>query len=48
MSPLNAYVDARARQGVAGFAQYYFRFEISSTVVMQEAVRERARGMDQI
>jgi hypothetical protein len=44
----NAYVDERARQGVAGFAQYHFRFENARTFVMQDALRALARGMAQI
>jgi hypothetical protein len=44
----NAYVDARARQGVAGFAQYYFRFENARAFVMQDALGALARGMAQI
>jgi hypothetical protein len=44
----NAYVDERARQGVAGFGQYYFRFENSRTFVMQDALRAVARGMAQV
>lgn len=44
----NAYVDGRVRQGVAGFAQYYFRFENARTFVMQDALRALARGMAEI
>src|ERR671925_127715 len=44
----NAYVDARARQGVAGFAEYHFRFENSRTFVMRDALRAVARGMAEI
>ena len=36
------------RQGVAGFAQYYFRFENARTFVMQDALGALARGMAQI
>jgi hypothetical protein len=41
----NAYVDERARQGVAGFAEYNFRFENARTFVMQDALAAVARGM---
>ena len=40
----NGYVDERARQGLAGFGEYHFRFENSRTAVMQDAVRAVARG----
>lgn len=40
----NAYVDERARQGVAGFAEYNFRFENSRTFVMDDALTALARG----
>jgi hypothetical protein len=43
----NAYVDARAPM-VAGFGQFYFRFENARTFVMQDAVRAVARGMAQV
>jgi hypothetical protein len=39
------YVDARARQGLAGFGEYHFVFENSRTFVMQDACRAIARGM---
>jgi hypothetical protein len=44
----NTYVDARARQGVAGFAQYYFRFENARRAVMGDALAALARGMREL
>jgi hypothetical protein len=44
----NAYVDARAREGVAGFAQFYVRFENARTTVMRDALRAVARGMAEV
>lgn len=44
----NAYVDARARHGVAGFAEYYFRFENARTFVMEDALAALARGMREL
>jgi len=44
----NAYVDARARQGVAGFAQFYLRFENARTTVMRDALGAVARGMAEV
>ena len=40
------YVDERARQGVAGFAAYHFRFENSSEQVMKDTLAGLARGLD--
>ncbi|HEV8603155.1 MAG TPA: hypothetical protein VGQ68_07120 [Gaiellaceae bacterium] len=44
----NRYIAERARIGVAGFGEYYFRFENSRTTVMQDVTRAVARGMAQI
>ena len=44
----NAYVDERAREGLAGFAQYNFRFENARQTVMQDALTALARGMREI
>lgn len=44
----NAYVDERARQGVAGFAEYNFRFENARTFVMDDALAAIGRGMARI
>ena len=41
----NAYIAERARQGVAGFAEFHFVFENSRTTVMQDAARAVARGL---
>jgi hypothetical protein len=41
----NAYIAERARQGVAGFAEFHFVFENSRTTVMRDAARAVARGM---
>jgi hypothetical protein len=43
-----AYVQERARQGLAGFGEYHFVFENSRTFVMQDACRAVARGMSLI
>ena len=40
----DAFVRARAARGPAGFAQFHFRFENSSTKVMRAAVRSLAKG----
>jgi hypothetical protein len=40
-----AYVEERARLGVAGFGEYHFVFENSRTFVMQDACRAVARGL---
>ncbi len=40
------YVDERARQNVAGFAAYHFRFENSSEQVMKDTLAGLARGLD--
>ncbi len=44
----NRYIAERARIGVAGFGDYYFRFENSRTTVMQDVTRAVARGMAQV
>jgi hypothetical protein len=44
----NAYVDARAREGVTGFAQFYVRFENARTTVMRDALQALARGMAEV
>lgn len=41
----NGYIAERARLGLAGFAEYHFRYENSRTVVMQDVTRAVARGM---
>ena len=40
------YVDERARQGVAGFAAYHFRFENSAEQVIRDTLSGLARGLD--
>jgi hypothetical protein len=39
------YVEARKAHGVAGFAEFNFRFENSSAQVMQDALRTMARAL---
>ena len=41
----NAYIAERARQGVAGFAEFHFVFENSRTTVMRDQHRAVARGL---
>ncbi len=41
----NAYVDARKRSGVAGFAEFHFRYGNSNGSVMDAAVEAVARGV---
>jgi hypothetical protein len=41
----NGYIAERARLGVAGFGEYFFRFENNRAIVMQDTARAVARGM---
>lgn len=41
-----AFIAARSRQGVAGFAAYHFRFENGATEVMEDVLRALARGVE--